>query len=365
MDPLTHTLVGASLAATRLGTTTRYATATLVLGANLPDIDVLSYVAGQDTALAFRRGWTHGMLALVVLPGLLAGMLALWGWGRGRRRVLPAHGPPFAPGRLFALSYLAGLSHPALDWLNTYGMRWWMPFDGTWYYGDSVFIIDPWLWLILGFGWLLGRRPTPVLAGVWALVTTPMVLLAVRRAPEYLPHLAIAFALLLVALLWNRPDSERYRRTAATTGLVLATLFIGAMLLLHALTESAVRRHLTEREQGPIAELMVGPIPANPFAWEFVVERDGRLRHGTLSWLAGGRASYSAFDRPVARTDPRWAQIRAQPGIRGFLDWARFPWIATPESATAVDSRRILVLDARYRRVATAGFGGVAVEIDP
>ena len=53
MDPLTHTLVGASLAATRLGRTTRRATAALVIGVNLPDIDVLSYVNGGDAALGF------------------------------------------------------------------------------------------------------------------------------------------------------------------------------------------------------------------------------------------------------------------------------------------------------------------------
>ena len=64
MDPLTHTLVGASLASSKLGEKTRYATAALVIGANLPDIDVLSYFAGGDAALGFRRGWTHGVLAL-------------------------------------------------------------------------------------------------------------------------------------------------------------------------------------------------------------------------------------------------------------------------------------------------------------
>ena len=25
-----------------------------------------------------------------------------------------------------------------------------MPFDGRWFYGDALFIVDPWVWLILG-----------------------------------------------------------------------------------------------------------------------------------------------------------------------------------------------------------------------
>ena len=74
MDPICHTLVGAALAEAGLKHRTRYATATLLIGANLPDVDVLSYAFGGGlTALAFRRGWTHGVLALAVLPVVLAG----------------------------------------------------------------------------------------------------------------------------------------------------------------------------------------------------------------------------------------------------------------------------------------------------
>ena len=78
----------------------------------------------------------------------------LWWWSRWRRP--DATGPPLVGGWLLGLSYLAVATHPTLDWLNTYGMRWWMPFSETWYYGDSVFIIDPWLWLLLGGAVFLG-----------------------------------------------------------------------------------------------------------------------------------------------------------------------------------------------------------------
>ena len=51
------------------------------------------------------------------------------------------------------------LSHVALDLLNNYGVRLLMPFSNRWFYGDAVFIIDPWLWLTLGAGiWLTRRR---------------------------------------------------------------------------------------------------------------------------------------------------------------------------------------------------------------
>ena len=53
MDPLTHTLVGASLAETRVGRV-GLGTATCVIGANLPDIDAATYFLGGDLALGFR-----------------------------------------------------------------------------------------------------------------------------------------------------------------------------------------------------------------------------------------------------------------------------------------------------------------------
>ena len=76
MDPLTHTLVGASLAQTRFGRV-RFGTATLVVGANLPDLDAATYFFDSQLSLGFRRGWTHGVLAMALLPALL-------GWVMGQ-----------------------------------------------------------------------------------------------------------------------------------------------------------------------------------------------------------------------------------------------------------------------------------------
>ena len=61
------------------------------------------------------------------------------------------------PGQLLLLSCVSIWSHPALDTLNTYGVRWLMPFSGRWFYGDTLFIVDPWVWLALGLGVLLSR----------------------------------------------------------------------------------------------------------------------------------------------------------------------------------------------------------------
>ena len=68
MDNLAHTLAGASLAQAGLKRYTPLATTTLVIGANLPDVDALATFWGGDFSLLFRRGWTHGVLAMLVWP---------------------------------------------------------------------------------------------------------------------------------------------------------------------------------------------------------------------------------------------------------------------------------------------------------
>ena len=159
IDPVCHTLVGAALSRSGLGKRTALGASALIIGANLPDIDVLAYFGGPGADLEWRRGWTHGVLALLVLPWLLAGCLLVLHRVRGRQwsRSLAV------PRELLFLSYVAILSHPVLDTLNTYGVRWLMPFSGEWFYGDTLFIIDPWVWLALALGLYFssGRRRAP------------------------------------------------------------------------------------------------------------------------------------------------------------------------------------------------------------
>jgi len=226
-------MTGATLAAAGLRRATPLAAGTLMLAANAPDIDVLIYLVGNEyDALAFRRGWTHGPLALLALPFAVLGVALAWDrWVRRRRdpRATPARAGP-----LLALAALGVLTHPALDWLNNYGIRLLMPFSLRWFYGDAVFIIDPWIWLALGgalfpihsrskaaiTGWaifaalatalVLGARVVPVTAKlVWAPGISALIALRAARVadrpamgPERIARwggrLALGFSLLLV-----------------------------------------------------------------------------------------------------------------------------------------------------------------------
>ena len=119
---------------------------TLIIAANIPDIDAVATLLGTES-LALRRGITHGPVAMLVLPLLLTGAVLLWNRWRLSEQ-------PLRAGPLLLLAYIGTFSHPVLDFLNSYGIRLLEPFSSRWVYGDTLFIIDVWVWaaLIAGFG---------------------------------------------------------------------------------------------------------------------------------------------------------------------------------------------------------------------
>ena len=159
MDNLTHGLVGAVMGQAGLKRKTGLAMPALVLGANLPDLDAISYFLDNMQHLAVRRGITHGPIAWLVLPPILAGLLYGFDRWQTRRGKRPEGRVPVSFKWLCILSFLACLTHPALDWMNVYGIRLLEPFSSRWFYGDVLFIIDVCLWALLGFAtWFSLRR---------------------------------------------------------------------------------------------------------------------------------------------------------------------------------------------------------------
>lgn len=360
MDPLAHTLVGAALAETRLGRTTRWAMPTLMLAANVADVDVASYAVGSDFALGFRRGWTHGPLGLAVLPGLLVGvLLLLHRWWPGIRS--GEHRPP--PGPLLALAYLAALTHPALDWLNTYGVRLLAPCDWQWFYGDTLFIVDPWMWLILGGGVFLAHRATRRSLPMWGLLaaaTTVLLFTATEPLPGKLIWLlGIVGAGTAKAVAGpSRPES---RSRVAAVSVILFCVYGLAMLGGAWAARSRVAAELALAGDERTREtLMVGPVPVNPFTREVVVATRTEYRYGRFHWLPRPRLEMGLWSHARLTETAIVEAALADPCIRGFLSWARFPFGRVQEHE---DHATVDLMDARYTRQPDARFGSVTVRV--
>ena len=65
MDNLCHTLTGAALGRAGLADKTPFGMVTLMVAANLPDVDVAVFLT-DTLPMSFRRGWTHVSYTLVL-----------------------------------------------------------------------------------------------------------------------------------------------------------------------------------------------------------------------------------------------------------------------------------------------------------
>jgi inner membrane protein len=308
LDPIAHTLTGAALARAGLDRRSPLALPTLVIAANLPDLDVGAYAWGETFALTFRRGWTHGVLAWIVLPLVLTGVML--GWDRWVRRARGPTLPPASPPALLALSAIGVLSHSLLDLLNVYGIRLLMPFSDRWFYGDALFIADPWLWLGLGAGVIVAGR---------------------RRQP--------------------RP---------ARVALVVVAVYVTAMTASALAARSLVRREFGAAGSG-IERIMVAPVPVTPFRRWVVVDEGAEYRVGDFDWLRSPAVSRGELVvLPIAGDDRRLASLRDQPEATRFLYWARFPFFRVIEREAGVE---VEIIDARYAVEADAPFGALSLTL--
>lgn len=319
MDNVCHTLVGAALAESGLGRRTSLGFATLLIGANLPDLDVLAYLDGPFAALEWRRGWSHGVVALAVLPILLTiAMVGLDRLGRRlRRAVLPSEAKP---GQILLLAYAAVLTHPFLDLLNTYGVRWLVPWSGEWSYGDTLFIVDPWLWLILGTGVWLSRK---------------------RRL-------------------------ARERNVVPTWPARRALVLSAGYIALAAASAIAVRRAVTTAMQAgnpaPVRSVMAGPAPVTPFLRHVVVEQGDTYRTATFRWLADPHIDPAGIRSWPARrpAHPAVATAAESADGRRFLGWARFPTFSIDSSG---GTTTVHIVDLRYANRPGVSFGAVSIPV--
>jgi len=300
MDNLCHTLAGAACARAGLTRPARFAAVTSMIAANLPDVDVLVF-ATDIPSVAFRRGWTHGILAQAVLPALLAGvMLAV---ARSSRQ---AHDPPPALAPLLALSYLGVLSHVFMDLLNNYGVRLLMPFSNRWFYGDALFIVDPWLWILFGAAVVLGTR-------------------------------------------------GRLRR--ARLCLIAAIVYIVAMMGSARAARAVVADAWQDARGAKPAALMVGPVLLDPFRKAAIVDAGDEYHRGAFSWLSRQTVFVDSAVKKNA-DHPATAAARQDPRVAGLLVWSRFPFW---EIETVPGGTRVTVRDMRFAAFRGGGFSATAV----
>ena len=315
MDNLTHSLVGWTMARAGIDRGAAGAAVLVVVGANLPDLDVITAFGGWLTYFQYHRGWSHS-LAMAPLLALLP--LPLWWWFARKQR------PDWKAWAGAWLACFAGiLSHLFLDCWNSYGIRLAIPFSYEWFQLDWVFVVDLWIWFLL-----LPAALGPVLAR------------------------------LVYSEIGARKGSGR---GGAALTLALLVAFLAARAGLHSMALGAMESRLYEGH-API-HVAALPGPFVPWRWTGVVETEH-------TWLlipvdlgqdfdpeSGRRLHRPEIELPAANA------VRNSPTGRVFLAATRFPcWRVLP-SRNADGGTSIRITDLRFGSPEEARYGA-SFELD-
>jgi membrane-bound metal-dependent hydrolase YbcI (DUF457 family) len=294
----------------------------LILGANLPDADLVLGFLSPEAYLLWHRGLTHALAGLLIFPPAFAAL---------------AHGlfPALTFGRALLLLELAFLSHILLDLPTAWGTLVLYPWSHVRFALDWIFIIDPVLWAVLALG---------ILGGV-------------KRAP-------------------------RLRRRMALGGLGVAVLYVTAAGTLHTLALEETRavaragagvesglRGTDDVESGlrgtggvesgvpGTVDVEVYPVPFSPLRWHGVAWRGRSLEHYFLAGLPPRVAGTDS--EPHGLSDPRARPAIMSPAGQMFLYWARAP------AARIVSTSDTTVVGLIDRRFYDRNVFGLQVSVGP
>jgi inner membrane protein len=390
MEPVTHLLTGGCLARAGFNRKAAYATITMVIAAEFPDIDTLWGLSGPVELFQHHRGITHTFLGLPFEAALI--VAGVYGWHRWR--LLQAGGKnrtaadatvrnsasdktryrrnavwgqssqslPVRWGVLYGLAMLGLLSHLLLDYTNNYGLRPFFPFVDKWYAASIVFIFDPVMFAIL-----LGALTLPWLFG---LVGTEV---GARRQRFPARGWGIA-ALLGVAAWWGLREVEHARAvTMAMAQSIAAPVENQSVLPLPQARDTEGTGAMAASDEVPrylgVRRALASPDPMSPFRWSAAmdfgpiyqlaeIDTSGR---GTLTL---GQTTYPKPGRSAAVMEAERSRLG-----RAYMDWSPMPIVdvTRPDSALAGEgagdvAKVVTFRDPRFMGGWMRGQGGSGLE---
>ncbi len=303
LDNPTHTLVGLMLSRAGLNRLTPGASLLMMLAANGPDIDTISWIGGSLAHLRYHRGFTHSWFfvpLVAILPVLITRLFYKkdfhWGWA-------------------YFASIIGVASHILLDWTNAYGIRALLPMSSEWLALNITFVIDPWIWAVLTLA-----------------VGAPYIssLVSSEIGAKTTPGQGWAIFALLFIVAYN---SGRYVAHERAIEVLNARIYNGE----------------TPRRVGAFPEM------ANPLRWTAVVELPGSYWVSSVDLMqefdpTAGRIFYKP------QLTPEIEAAKATEPFRVFTDFSQWQlWRVTPMPSPE-GSTRVQLFDLRFGNPVAPGF---------
>jgi len=309
LDNLTHSLVGLFLARAGFKHVTPRGTAIMVLAANAPDFDAVSWFGGS-AYIHWHRNITHSLIAIPFMA-LLSVAIVRW-VGRKEVRWLAA----------FLIAMVAVASHLILDLTNVYGVRLLLPFSGRWFHWDITPIVDLGLWAIL----LLG------VAAPW-------------------------FGRLVGSEIGER------RHEAGGGWAVVALLLFGAYDYGRSVAHDRAAT-MMDRVYDGLTPRRTGAFPGeNPLIWEGIAELSNAYVQAPIDVRGRFHPDSVVTFYKAERSPAIEAALNTEPFQR-FLEFVQYPiWVSEP-APEPEHATRVSLVDLRFGTPTAPGFEAVATISD-
>lgn len=372
MENLTHSLVGLAAAKAGLERLSPAATTACVVAANAPDIDLLTALGGRWAYLHHHRGITHSIAGTLALALLVASAFYISYRIIARVRQKPSKAS--FRGLLLA-SLIVSATHPLMDWTNNYGLRPLLPWSAEWYYGDLVYITDPWLWLCIGgAAFLLTTKNRWQVAGWKALalfLTVAFLVVPLKRTGLLHPNIFRALwitGLFGLALLRRTQLARRWGSAVALVALASVVVYWGGLSIIHQLAfgqAQSAANLLAARSGETTRRLAVMPTYADPLHWQCVTETD-RATYRFELYLAGRNDQHVLgqtvrYEKPQGDAAAVVALASEDPRAKIFLGFARFP--VTQIRTDSLSRTLVQFADLRYTEPGVSRGGAFSLEV--
>ena len=347
MDNLAHALVGAAIGRAVAGPRVPRAGLLGAVAANTPDLAELLTVAPWPRVqhLALHRGITHSLVGAAIETGLLAGAVVLAAQWLAHRRGTAA--PP--PIWILAIVAAAMASHLLMDWQGSYGLRPFLPWNPTWYYGDFVAIVDVWYWLLplIALAWGERRHWLPLARSLAVWLPATAAVLVLDATAGWIKAAWIVLSL-VAGVGWVRHWIGPARAQLVAGAAVGLLIIYAAAQAAASVPVKAELRAAALSRFGPRATWAALTIPGRPFVWARVLAGPDTIA-GT-GWTVPRHLDLPLVQRALRETD----------GGRAIATFARF-LAADVYSSSAPPAVRFR--DVRYAGRGTNGWATITVQV--
>ncbi len=277
MDNITHSLIGYSVAdfifekkiSKKRSVQNNFRfffIAASVLFNNLPDLDfIYSWITpGRLGSLLHHRGHTHTFLVGFLLT------LLIWAFTLFLK---PNFFSNFEKRALVLISLLGISLHIFADSWNSYGVHPFWPLNNNWFYGDIVFIIEPWIWGIL-LPILFFRsslKAVKVLVVVLFLILF-FLLFFFNFVPWQFSLFFWAFAIWFFGI--QAKLSTKFR---SLLGIATLAIFIASSYFVQSKVRAKVIEKIALKNTEILNDLVLTPMPANWVCWAVMSITSSRI----------------------------------------------------------------------------------------